>query len=105
MRPGLATGPPGSFQTLDGRRFGAIKLVEDKRVGHQAHNSGRVPRPFSMAIHTLIRATGPLWDEATRSPFLDALAAGNLPADALHRWLAQDYLFAKDHKTISRRSA
>jgi thiaminase len=49
-----------------------------------------------MAIHTLIRATGPLWDEATRSPFLDALAAGNLPADALHRWLAQDYLFAKD---------
>lgn len=49
-----------------------------------------------MAIHRLIRATGPLWDEATRSPFLDALAAGNLPADALHRWLAQDYLFAKD---------
>ena len=49
-----------------------------------------------MAIHTLIRATGPLWDEATRSPFLDALAAGNLPADALRRWLAQDYLFAKD---------
>ena len=49
-----------------------------------------------MAIHTLIRAAGPLWDEATHSPFLDALAAGNLPADALHRWLAQDYLFAKD---------
>jgi hypothetical protein len=49
-----------------------------------------------MAIPILIRATGPLWDEATRSPYLDALAAGNLPADALRRWLAQDYLFAKD---------
>jgi thiaminase/transcriptional activator TenA len=49
-----------------------------------------------MAIHTLIRAASPLWDEATRSTFLDALAAGNLPADALRRWLAQDYLFAKE---------
>ena len=39
---------------------------------------------------------GLLWDEATRSPFLNALAAGSLPADAFRRWLAQDYLFAKD---------
>jgi formylaminopyrimidine deformylase / aminopyrimidine aminohydrolase len=46
--------------------------------------------------HQLVRNAGPLWDEATRSPFLDALAAGTLPEDALRRWLAQDYLFAKD---------
>jgi thiaminase len=46
--------------------------------------------------HALVRNAGPLWDEATRSPFLDALAAGSLAEDAFRRWLAQDYLFAKD---------
>lgn len=46
--------------------------------------------------HALVRNAGPLWDEATRSPFLDALAAGSLDEDALRRWLAQDYLFVKD---------
>lgn len=46
--------------------------------------------------HLLVRNAGPLWDGATRSPFLDALAAGTLSEDALRRWLAQDYLFAKD---------
>jgi len=46
--------------------------------------------------HALVRNAGPLWGAATRSPFLDALAAGDLPADALRRWLAQDYLFAKN---------
>jgi thiaminase len=49
-----------------------------------------------MAASSLVRNAGPLWDEATQSPFLDALAAGALAADAFRRWLAQDYLFAKD---------
>ncbi len=49
-----------------------------------------------MAASSLVRNAGPLWDEATRSPFLDALAAGRLAAEAFRRWLAQDYLFAKD---------
>jgi thiaminase len=44
--------------------------------------------------HSLVRNARPLWDEATRSPFLDALAAGSLGADAFLRWLRQDYLFA-----------
>lgn len=44
---------------------------------------------------SLIRGAGPLWTEATRSPFLDALAAGTLPAEPFRRWLSQDYLFAK----------
>ena len=48
-----------------------------------------------MAINSLVRDAGPLWDEATRSPFLDALAADRLTAEAFRRWLAQDYLFAK----------
>lgn len=43
----------------------------------------------------LIRNAGALWREATRSPFLDAVAAGTLPREALARWLSQDYLFAK----------
>src|SRR5207248_11571360 len=53
---------------------------------------------FSMANydHALIRNAGPLWEEATRCPFLDALAAGSLHEDSFRRWLAQDYLFAKD---------
>ena len=43
----------------------------------------------------LIRNAGALWDEATRSPFLDAIAGGTLPQEAFRRWLSQDYLFAK----------
>ena len=43
----------------------------------------------------LIPNAGPLWHEATHSPFLDAAAAGTLPAEAFQRWLSQDYLFAK----------
>jgi thiaminase len=49
-----------------------------------------------MAASSLVCNAGPLWDEATHSPFLDALAAGALAEDAFGRWLAQDYLFAKD---------
>ena len=30
----------------------------------------------------LVRDAGPLWDEATHSPFLDALASGTLPGSA-----------------------
>ena len=50
-----------------------------------------------MAIHdhALIRTAGPLWEGATHALFLDALATGSLAEDAFHRWLAQDYLFAK----------
>jgi formylaminopyrimidine deformylase / aminopyrimidine aminohydrolase len=52
---------------------------------------------FSMATHdhALIRTAGPLWKDATRSRFLDALSAGSLAEDAFRRWLAQDYLFAR----------
>jgi formylaminopyrimidine deformylase / aminopyrimidine aminohydrolase len=49
-----------------------------------------------MITHALVCTAGPLWDEATRAPFLGALAAGSLPLDAFRRWLAQDYLFAED---------
>jgi thiaminase len=45
-----------------------------------------------MAASSLVRNAGPLWDEAARSPFLDALAAGALAPDAFRRWLAQDYM-------------
>ena len=48
-----------------------------------------------MTDAVLIRNAGPLWNEATRSPFLDATAAGTLPPEAFGRWLGQDYLFAK----------
>jgi thiaminase/transcriptional activator TenA len=46
--------------------------------------------------HALIRTAGPLWEEATSPRFLGALAAGSLAEDAFRRWLAQDYLFARD---------
>ena len=49
-----------------------------------------------MAPNSLVGNAGPLWAEATCAPFLDALATGKLAADAFRRWLAQDYLFAKD---------
>ena len=53
-------------------------------------------RKSAWAGATLIHSAGALWKEATTSPFLDALAAGNLPAEGFRRWLAQDYLFARD---------
>jgi len=46
-------------------------------------------------MNALIQAAGPLWHDAIHSPFLDAAAAGTLPAEAFRRWLSQDYLFAK----------
>ena len=44
----------------------------------------------------LIRQAGPLWDEATTSPFLEALAGGDVAAEEFGRWLSQDYLFATE---------
>ena len=41
-----------------------------------------------------VQAAGPLWEEATRSPFLDAIGAGSLPDESFERWLTQDYRFA-----------
>ena len=49
-----------------------------------------------MTTYSLVRNAGPLWEAATRSAFLNALAAGSLAANSFRRWLAQDYLFAKD---------
>ena len=54
------------------------------------------PSERPMTAHALIQNAGLLWAEATRAPFLEALAAGRLPVQAFRRWLAQDYLFAKD---------
>ena len=51
---------------------------------------------YSWADAALIQNAGGLWKEATTSSFLDALASGDLPAEAFRRWLAQDYLFAKE---------
>jgi len=48
----------------------------------------------SLEDSPLVRKAGPLWKEATTAQFLDAVAEGTLPAVALNRWLAQDYLFA-----------
>jgi len=50
-------------------------------------------RPWLTA--PLISGAGSLWEEATRPPFLDALATSALPAAAFQRWLSQDYLFAQ----------
>jgi formylaminopyrimidine deformylase / aminopyrimidine aminohydrolase len=42
----------------------------------------------------LVIGAGGLWTQGTRGRFLDAVAVGSLPAEAFHRWLVQDYLFA-----------
>jgi formylaminopyrimidine deformylase / aminopyrimidine aminohydrolase len=55
-----------------------------------------IPAEEWMTGHSLIRDAGRLWGEATRPLCLDAVAAGTLAANAFQRWLAQDYLFAKD---------
>ncbi|MGI9016198.1 MAG: TenA family transcriptional regulator [Euzebya sp.] len=42
---------------------------------------------------TLIGGHPELWRGATTAPFLDAIAAGTLPAPAFDRWLEQDHHF------------
>lgn len=54
-----------------------------------------MPQAPPLLESALVRDAGPLWDQGTRSPFLDAAAAGTLPQEAFQRWLSQDYLFAK----------
>ncbi|MCC6861139.1 MAG: hypothetical protein IT158_21400 [Bryobacterales bacterium] len=49
-----------------------------------------------MVDNELITNAPELWRQATRPPFLAALSAGTLPPEAFTRWLAQDYLFAKE---------
>lgn len=44
---------------------------------------------------TLIIAAGELWNQATHARFLAAIEDGTLPQAAFHRWLVQDYLFAR----------
>ena len=48
----------------------------------------------------LVAGSGELWERATRAKFLSAIADGTLPEDAFCRWLAQDYLFAKELTTF-----
>ncbi len=43
----------------------------------------------------LVVGAGDLWPRATQARFLEAVAAGTLPAEAFQRWLVQDYLFAR----------
>ncbi|TWT65456.1 thiaminase II/PqqC family protein [Crateriforma conspicua] len=43
----------------------------------------------------LVLGAGDLWREGTTADFLSAIGDGNLPSEAFHRWLVQDYAFAK----------
>lgn len=43
----------------------------------------------------LVLGAGELWQEATTAKFLSAIGNGDLPNEAFHRWLVQDYAFAK----------
>jgi formylaminopyrimidine deformylase / aminopyrimidine aminohydrolase len=43
------------------------------------------------------------WRAATSHPFLDGVRDGSLPAAALDRWLAQDYLFVERLLTVQAR--
>lgn len=47
----------------------------------------------TVSAHHLVQEAGVLWQEATRSPFLDAVESGHLPDQAFNRWLVQDYKF------------
>ena len=48
----------------------------------------------------MVAGSGDLWRQATRAKFLSAIGDGTLPEDALRRWLAQDYLFARGLTTF-----
>ena len=48
-----------------------------------------------MLQNDLVTGAGELWEQGTTAEFLRAIGAGVLPTEAFHRWLVQDYLFAK----------
>ena len=50
-------------------------------------------RPFIES--PLVKGCGGLWKEATTAAFLTAIGDGTLPEQAFHRWLVQDYFFAR----------
>src|SRR5437667_1231430 len=70
--------PAGVFQTLLVGSDQASAIIRDDRVAAIL----AVQEPQSMAANPLIPHAGSLWDEATRSPFLDAVAGGALAPDA-----------------------
>lgn len=43
----------------------------------------------------LVLGAGELWRAGTTADYLSAIGDGKLPSDAFHRWLVQDYAFAK----------
>lgn len=47
----------------------------------------------ALQTHRLIQEEDELWEEATRSPFLEGVESGDLPDEAFNRWLVQDYKF------------
>jgi thiaminase/transcriptional activator TenA len=60
----------------------------------------RFTKPGGQTVHgvenaSLVRAAGAAWHDATRAAFLDAVGDGTLPVAAFHRWLEQDYRFAR----------
>ncbi|HLZ68721.1 MAG TPA: TenA family transcriptional regulator [Dehalococcoidia bacterium] len=46
-----------------------------------------------LSTQALLNQQAPLWQQATRHPFLDGVRDGSLPAAALDRWLVQDERF------------
>ncbi len=50
----------------------------------------------SMKAQDLLEHHAPVWREATRHPFLDAVRDGTLSWQAFATWLAHDYLFVRD---------
>lgn len=49
----------------------------------------------SIERSSFVLSAGELWQEATTAKFLSAIGDGALPSEAFHRWLIQDYAFAK----------
>ena len=79
-----------------GARFVDVKVADTAPAAHGPTNEWKQVRLGRHAIQemlpmadigflkdaVLVRDAGPLWDEATHSPFLDALASGTLPGSA-----------------------
>ncbi len=54
-----------------------------------------MPTPGEFLESDLVKGCGKLWQEATQAEFLTAAGDGTLPLEAFHRWLVQDYFFAR----------
>ncbi|MFT4842805.1 MAG: thiaminase [Planctomycetota bacterium] len=73
------------------------KTLHDEHSSHDVA-SAKENRNMNLKLveqSPLVLGAGELWRKGTTADFLSAIGDENLPTETFHRWLVQDYAFAK----------